>query len=103
MAPGFPIELRVRFALGSFQLLPPIPCLSIFLEGVAELIRPQLTRSRTAFQLRRSAQGEFKNRRKSRSRRGHEAEVFFSRQNPPPYASWGLASAATCRQSRAEI
>src|SRR5438309_9574708 len=28
-------------------------------------------------------QGEFRNRRKSRSRRGNEAEVF-SRQNPPP-------------------
>ena len=27
---------------------------------------------------------EFKNRRKSRNRRGDEAEVF-SRQNPPPY------------------
>ena len=73
--------------------------------GRRELKRESVhaTRSRTAFQLRRSAQSEFKNRRKSRSRRGHEAEVFFSRQNPPPYASWGLASAATCRQSRAEI
>jgi acyl-coenzyme A thioesterase PaaI-like protein len=40
------------------------------------------------------SQGEFKNRRKSRSRRGNEAEVF-SRQNPPPYVggyhSWNTS------------
>src|SRR5207244_2330362 len=106
-----PAQVTEVFLVGvRFFALVPVPLPFELHECHCRMIQPAQRRTvNDSKGLARRAQGEFKNRRNSRSRRGNEAELFFSpksasfrRRLPFLNSPWGAPSDRGARLVRFE-